>query len=110
MQNFSVTSSNTVPTIGRLPEHNEILKPADAAAYLQLSPSTLAKLRLYGTGPRYTKAGRAVRYRRADLDSWVDARRTDSTTDADHRLPKRLADRPAAVGSAWSQPALKKAA
>ena len=92
MQNFSVASSNTVPTIGRLPEHNEILKPLDAAAYLQLSPSTLAKLRLYGTGPRYTKAGRAVRYRHSDLDAWIDARLAGSTTDADCRLPKRLAD------------------
>jgi predicted DNA-binding transcriptional regulator AlpA len=72
---------------------NEILKPADAAAYLKLSQSTLAKLRLYGTGPRYTKVGRAVRYRRADLDAWINARYAESTSDADYRLPKRLADR-----------------
>jgi predicted DNA-binding transcriptional regulator AlpA len=74
------------------PGQNEIMKPADAAIYLRLSRSTLAKLRLYGTGPRYTKVGRAVRYRRADLDAWINARYAGSTIDADHRLPLRLAD------------------
>jgi hypothetical protein len=73
MQNFNSATSPTVSTIAHLPGHNEILKPVDAAGYLQLSPSTLAKMRLYGTGPRYTKAGRAVRYRRSDLDLWIDA-------------------------------------
>jgi predicted DNA-binding transcriptional regulator AlpA len=91
MQNF-VAATPTAPIMAHPPGHDDILKPKDAAAHLQLSESTLAKLRLYGTGPRYTKAGRAVRYRRADLDAWMDSRRTDSTTDADRRLPKRLAD------------------
>jgi predicted DNA-binding transcriptional regulator AlpA len=92
MQNYNVAASNTTPIIPHFAEHNEILKPVDAAVYLQLSASSLAKLRLYGTGPRYTKAGRAVRYRRSDLDAWINARYADSTTDADYRLPKRLAD------------------
>src|SRR5262249_29967747 len=92
MRNFNVATPNTVPTIAHSPEHNEILKPANAAAYLQLSPSTLAKLRLCRTGPRYAKASRAMPYRRSDPDASIDALRTDSPTDTNHRSPKRMSD------------------
>lgn len=49
----------------------------EAAHYRGLSKSYLAKLRM-GTnkkqGPRFVKIGlRAVRYRRADLDDWIEA-------------------------------------
>ena len=63
-----------------------------AASYLGLSVSTLNKLRLTGSGPRYYKLGRAVRYRIADLDEWAEQRRTTSTSDWEHCLPQRLAD------------------
>lgn len=47
----------------------------EAAAYLGLSPSYLAKLRM-GTnkivGPRYFRVGpRAIRYHWRDLDAWM---------------------------------------
>jgi predicted DNA-binding transcriptional regulator AlpA len=50
----------------------------EAADYLGLSESYLAKLRM-GTGPQvgpnYLKVGvRAVRYRRADLDAWMETK------------------------------------
>lgn len=53
-----------------------------AAAKTGLASSTLRKLRLTGQGPRYLKLGRAVRYRESDLDAWMDARATSSTSDA----------------------------
>jgi predicted DNA-binding transcriptional regulator AlpA len=56
------------------------LRPSEAAAYLRLSISTLAKWRLSGSGPPYSKVGRAVVYRRHDLDSWLDARQLQNTS------------------------------
>jgi excisionase family DNA binding protein len=47
------------------------LTPHQAAEYLNSSASTLAKRRLYGGGPRFTRIGRAVRYRKSDLDEFM---------------------------------------
>ena len=59
------------------------LRAPEAAEYLGLSASTLAKMRLRGDGPPYSKAGpRVVIYDRADLDAWVAARRRTSTSEA----------------------------
>jgi predicted DNA-binding transcriptional regulator AlpA len=49
----------------------EYYRAKDAAAYLRTSPSTLAKRRLYGTGPRFCRIGRAIRYRKSDLDEFM---------------------------------------
>jgi len=51
----------------------------DAARYLTLSKSMLEKARTNGTGPQYLQLGRAVRYRLADLDAWLDERVVTST-------------------------------
>jgi len=60
----------------------QCMRAADAARYLALSSSTLAKMRLRGDGPPFIKAGpRAVAYRRADLDSWLEGRIRRSTSD-----------------------------
>lgn len=56
--------------------------PEEAAEYLRSSPSTLAKLRLYGGGPVFTRIGRVIRYRRSDLDHWMSSKLTRSTSDA----------------------------
>ena len=45
-----------------------------AAIYLGLSIQFLEKARLEGNGPRYYKLPRAVRYTKADLDKWMEAR------------------------------------
>ncbi len=48
----------------------------EAAEYIGLSASTLAKMRLRGDGPVYSKAGpRIVLYDRADLEAWLAARK-----------------------------------
>jgi len=59
-----------------------ILKPNEAAAFLRLSPRTLDRLRVEGGGPRYLKLRRSIRYRQADLRSWLDRRSFDSTSEA----------------------------
>jgi predicted DNA-binding transcriptional regulator AlpA len=48
------------------------LKTLDAAAYLGMGVSTLERLRVQGSGPRFHKLGtKAVRYRVDDLDAWA---------------------------------------
>jgi hypothetical protein len=58
------------------------LRSAEAAEYLRLSRSTLAKLRVSGRGPTYEKAGdRIVLYDLAELDNWLKHRRHRSTSE-----------------------------
>ena len=58
-----------------------ILNADDASQKLGISKSTLAKMRLDGTGPAYSKLGRRVVYRAEDLEDWVKANRFQSTSD-----------------------------
>ncbi len=37
------------------------------------------KLRIFGGGPQFLKIGRCVRYRRADIDSWLEDCRRERT-------------------------------
>lgn len=61
--------------------NTEILNTKEAAAYVRLGKPTLERFRLTGAGPRYCKIGlRLVRYRKADLDAWLEARLTRSTS------------------------------
>ena len=59
---------------------DELLTRRQAARYLQIEPQTLA---VWATAGRYglpmIKVGRAVRYRRADLDAWLASRTRTST-------------------------------
>lgn len=48
------------------------LNPAQAAAYLGLSPSTLSRWRVQGHGPCHRKFGSTVHYALGDLDRYAD--------------------------------------
>jgi excisionase family DNA binding protein len=61
---------------------DHLLKPDEAAALLGMGVSTLAKLRIEGTGPAFRKFGRSVRYSREDLHCWAGERSRRSTSDA----------------------------
>lgn len=64
------------------------LRPPAAASYVGIAASTLAKLRCFGGGPRYSKISpRIVIYDRADLDTWLNERRYGSTREYDRRQP-----------------------
>ena len=52
-----------------------------AAQLLDLRVKTLRRWRWAGKGPRFVKLGSAVRYRLADLDEFIAARRRTSTSD-----------------------------
>jgi len=69
---------------------SHVLCARDAARLLGLSPSTLAKMRLNGTGPIYCKLGRRVVYRQADLEQWLESCTARDTSDADARFLKAL--------------------
>lgn len=62
------------------PTAPQYLKPHEAAQYLGTSVSTLAKRRIYGGGPAACRIGRAVRYAKADLDEFMAATKTNSTS------------------------------
>jgi predicted DNA-binding transcriptional regulator AlpA len=49
----------------------QTLNVIQAAAYTNLSKSSLDKLRVYGSGPLYIKVGARVVYDRIDLDTWL---------------------------------------
>jgi len=59
----------------------DILKTKEAAEYVRLGKPTLERFRITGGGPRYCKLGGAVRYRKSDLDEWLESRLTRSTSD-----------------------------
>lgn len=63
---------------------NILLNTRDAASYLGLSAKSLERWRSDGTGPAFVKAGpgrrAAVRYRKSDLDAWIDAQTFQSTS------------------------------
>ncbi len=54
------------------------LRPPEAARYLGIAESTLAKRRMGRDGPAFHKLGRAVVYDRADLDAWFSAHRVET--------------------------------
>ena len=66
-------------------EREALLKPEKAGEFLGFSEGWLAKLRMRGTGPKYVKLGRKVRYVRADLDAWIAASRLSSTSEVGAR-------------------------
>ncbi len=48
------------------------LRPKQAAEFLHLSESTLAKMRMRGDGPQFIKSGtKRVLYKLADLEQWL---------------------------------------
>jgi predicted DNA-binding transcriptional regulator AlpA len=72
---FRRIESELPPMIEILP----VLDANEAARFLGLSQSTLAKLRVSGGGPVFCKLGRRVLYRRVDLDDYLSSRRRRST-------------------------------
>lgn len=58
-----------------------VATPDETASFLRLGRSTLAKMRLSGSGPAYVKAGRSVTYRKQDVLAWLDSRSRRSTSE-----------------------------
>lgn len=64
-------------------DQESTLTPIKAARYLGISEASLRLWRSEGRGPRFFKAGeKLIRYRRADLDAWIEARLSVPAEDA----------------------------
>lgn len=62
--------------------NTRLLTEKQAGKRLGFSPRTLQKWRWTGGGPRFVQvSARCVRYRRCDLDAWVEERLRTSTSD-----------------------------
>jgi predicted DNA-binding transcriptional regulator AlpA len=55
----------------------ELISERETAALLFQRPTTLTAWRHENRGPAYLKIGRAVRYRRSDVNAWLGARRRE---------------------------------
>ncbi len=60
---------------------DSLLSQKHAARILCLSVRTLERHRVAGTGPRYARLGRIIRYRQNDLMEWVDQNLRNSTSE-----------------------------
>jgi excisionase family DNA binding protein len=74
---------HVVPTIriGRFDRRMlvpETLTPDQAGEYLQIPTETLRRWRGLGTGPKFAKVGRHVRYREAELIRWLEQREREA--------------------------------
>jgi excisionase family DNA binding protein len=61
--------------------NDPLMHPKEAAKLLNVSDSWLAKSRLTGTGPRFVKIGRAVRYPESAVREFIKARMRTSTSE-----------------------------
>src|SRR6516162_4403159 len=59
---------------------DQLLNQKQAARILDISVRSLERHRVAGTGPRYARLGRLIRYRECDLAEWVhDSLRTSTS-------------------------------
>jgi predicted DNA-binding transcriptional regulator AlpA len=69
----AAVADRLAPLLAAPPAADEIMDTKAAAAYLKLSRQRLEIWRSAGGGPQYVKTGRAVRYRKSDLDGFLSA-------------------------------------
>ena len=51
---------------------DEIASEAETARAVNMSLSGFRKMRASGRGPRHIRLGRIIRYRRSDVDAWLE--------------------------------------
>jgi len=65
----------------KTPHFDRLVTPKEAATYLRVSESWLAKGRMRGDGPPYLQFGRAIRYSETALSNWMKSRQRLSTSE-----------------------------
>jgi hypothetical protein len=78
---FITRDSAAAPSRDASKQGEVLLTPKEAAKFLRVSESFLAKARMRGDGPRYRKLSRAVRYAMSDLLAWLKACAKTSTAE-----------------------------
>lgn len=59
-----------------------VVDEREASRLTGIAVPTLQKYRVHGTGPKFVKLGRSVRYRVSDLEAYVAERVVSSTSEA----------------------------
>ncbi len=80
-----MTTTTRTATASLTPDAKRYLNTDEASRILRLSPRTLERMRVEGTGPRYLKAGGGLRarvlYRPSDVDAWLEGHAFQSTSE-----------------------------
>lgn len=58
---------------------DELWDDHETGVFLKVPEGTLANWRYQGRGPRFVKVGRHVRYRRTDVEAWLERNLREST-------------------------------
>lgn len=69
----TTTKGAAVATATPITQLDELLLPAQVAAYRGTTTAVLAQERYKGTGPRFIRDGRRIRYRASDIRDYLDA-------------------------------------
>jgi predicted DNA-binding transcriptional regulator AlpA len=80
-----VAAATNAPATARIrsgPSIGILLTPKEAAHYLRVSLSWLAKARMHGDGPPFIRIGRSVRYAELALVQWMKSRQRLSTSES----------------------------
>jgi len=73
----AVMDQTDAPTTSMTSPHQKLtLTQAETAALLGVHPRTLQRLRAAGAGPKRITIGTAVRYRRQDVERWLEGKRS----------------------------------
>ncbi len=56
----------------------ELFTISETSAYLRIPVETLRRWRTQGTGPRAAKVGKHLRYRKAEIDRWLEEREREA--------------------------------
>ena len=54
-----------------------LMSPTNVAEYVQVPLATVYRWRTHGDGPVGFRVGKHVRYRREDVDAWLEEQRDD---------------------------------
>jgi excisionase family DNA binding protein len=65
-------------------EIHEWLSPNELADWLGVPVASVYQWRHHGTGPAGIKVGRHVRYRRSEVEAWIERLRCDASAPARH--------------------------
>jgi hypothetical protein len=77
----AATNARTTPRVRSSLSIDALLTPKEAAHYLRVSLSWLAKARRRGDGPPFISIGRSIRYAEATLIQWRKGRQRLSTSE-----------------------------
>lgn len=79
MQPVTPTPTNTTDSPEASAASGGLVDRVQAAEVLMVKPATMADWALKGFGPPMVKIGRLVRYRRSDLEKYLEERTVNST-------------------------------